>query len=113
MYPVTAGTGSRSSSQSANITQGDFVFGFFMDGEDGRLPVIMGLLGNNEYEVQKNITKAKIYSFRVVPIQRDQLSRYSVKVDRGDTVVPQSGAQTTEGTTVAQGDQPGHRQFSH
>ena len=32
-----------------NITQGDFVFGFFMDGEDVQMPVIMGLLGNNEY----------------------------------------------------------------
>ena len=105
MYPVTAGTGSRGSSASANITQGDFVFGFFMDGEDAQMPVIMGLLGNNEYAaVQKNITKARFIPFSGFT-EKDQLSRYSVKVDRGDTVVPQSGAQTTEGTTVAQGDQ--------
>ena len=100
MYPVTAGTGSRGSSASANITQGDFVFGFFMDGEDAQMPVIMGLLGNNEYAaVQKNITKARFIPFSGFT-EKDQLSRYSVKVDRGDTVVPQSGAQTTEGTTV-------------
>ena len=62
MYPVTAGTGSRSSSQSANITQGDFVFGFFMDGEDAQMPVIMGLLGNNEYATgSKNITNQDLF----------------------------------------------------
>ena len=36
MYPVTAGGGGRGSSQSANITQGTFVFGWFLDGEDVR-----------------------------------------------------------------------------
>ena len=41
MYPVTAGGGGRSSSQSANLTQGNFVFGFFLDGENG---VIWNLL---------------------------------------------------------------------
>ena len=30
MYPVTAGGGGRNSSQNSNITQGDFVFGFFI-----------------------------------------------------------------------------------
>ena len=44
MYPVTAGGGGRGSSQNANLTQGTFVFGFFMDGEDAQLPVIMGVL---------------------------------------------------------------------
>ena len=104
MYPVTAGTGSRGSSASANITQGDFVFGFFMDGEDAQMPVIMGLLGNNEYAaVQKNITPSRFIPFSGFT-ESDQLPRYSIKTSQGDEVVQQTGAQTTEGNTQAQGD---------
>ena len=54
MYPVTAGGGGRGSSASSNITQGTFVFGWFIDGEDGQLPIIMGCLGYNDIQaVQK------------------------------------------------------------
>lgn len=49
MYPVTAGGGPKGSYQSANLTQGTFVFGFFMDGEDAQQPVIMGAIGYNDY----------------------------------------------------------------
>lgn len=49
MYPVTAGGGPGGSSQSANLTQGTFVFGFYLDGEDGQQPVIMGTFGYNDY----------------------------------------------------------------
>ena len=49
MYPVTAGGGNLGASQSSNITEGTFVFGFFLDGEDAQQPVIMGCIGYNEY----------------------------------------------------------------
>ena len=50
MYPVTAGGGGDSGvSANANLRQGMFVFGFFMDGEDGQMPVIMGVIGFNDY----------------------------------------------------------------
>ncbi len=49
-YPVTAGGGGRGSSMTANLTQGTFVYGWYVDGEDGQLPVIMGVLGNNDYQ---------------------------------------------------------------
>ena len=49
MYPVTAGGGPGGSSASANICQGTLVFGFYLDGEDGQQPVIMGCLGNNDF----------------------------------------------------------------
>ena len=55
MYPVTAGGGSGGSSQSANIRQGTFVFGFFLDGQDAQNPIIMGVLGYNSYT---NVTKS-------------------------------------------------------
>ena len=47
MYPVTAGAGQGDSFQTANLRQGMFVFGFYMDGQDMQVPVIMGVLGNN------------------------------------------------------------------
>jgi len=47
MYPVTAGGGQGGSIQTANLRQGMFVFGFYMDGQDMQVPVIMGVLGNN------------------------------------------------------------------
>jgi len=47
MYPITAGGGQTNSSQTPNLRQGMFVFGFFLDGQDQQVPVIMGVLGNN------------------------------------------------------------------
>ncbi len=47
MYPVTAGSGAANAFQTPQIRQGNFVFGFWMDGPDEQVPVIMGILGNN------------------------------------------------------------------
>jgi uncharacterized protein YoxC len=47
MYPVTGGGGQANASATANLRQGNFVFGFFLDGQDQQVPVIMGILGNN------------------------------------------------------------------
>jgi len=64
MYPVTAGGGGRGSSQNANLTQGCFVFGFFLDGENAQQPVIMGCMGYNDLqEIKKNIPDAKFLPF--------------------------------------------------
>ena len=64
MYPVTAGGGGRSSYQNANLTQGCWVFGFFMDGDQCQVPVIMGALGYNDYNaVMKNVPDAKFVPF--------------------------------------------------
>ena len=107
MYPVTAGGGGRNGSQSANISQGDFVFGFFMDGEDAQMPVIMGILGNNEYAaVSKNITKARFVPFSGYT-ENDNVSSTSLNVDRGGEIVRQEGAQTPEGKSDNQGDKTG------
>lgn len=47
MYPVTGGGGQTNASQTPNLRQGMFVFGFFLDGQEQQVPVIMGVLGNN------------------------------------------------------------------
>ena len=70
MYPVTAGGGGRGSSQNANITQGTFVFGWFMDGEDAQLPIIMGVLGHNDYTaVMREVTPTRFIPFSGYPAQ--------------------------------------------
>jgi len=47
MYPVTAGGFQANSGATPNLRQGNMVFGFFLDGQDQQVPVIMGVLGNN------------------------------------------------------------------
>ena len=56
MYPITAGGGQGSSWQTSNLRQGMFVFGFFLDGQDQQVPVIMGVLGNNAQTALKTTT---------------------------------------------------------
>ena len=79
MYPVTAGGGTGSCSQSANLRQGMFVFGFFMDGEDGQQPVIMGVIGTNSYTaVMKNVPDAKFIPFSgLSPEYGEQIATYA------------------------------------
>ena len=47
MYPVTAGGGQAGAMDSTKLRQGNMVFGFFLDGQEQQVPVIMGVLGNN------------------------------------------------------------------
>jgi hypothetical protein len=64
MYPVTAGSGGASASTSAQLRQGTFVFGFFLDGEDAQQPVIMGVLGNNaQTSLEKKVPKIGFLPF--------------------------------------------------
>ena len=44
MMPLTAGGASGGMSQSVNLSGGEFVFGFFLDGEEGQQPVVIGVL---------------------------------------------------------------------
>ena len=48
MLPVTAGT-SGGAVSTPNLRRGNFVYGFFIDGEDAQQPVIMGVIGYNQY----------------------------------------------------------------
>ena len=91
MYPVTAGGGGRGSSQSANLTQGTFVFGFFMDGDDAQLPIIMGVLGYNDYNaVMKNVTPTRFIPFDGYP-ENDEVmgqQRSTLQVMNSQSVQP-------------------------
>jgi hypothetical protein len=48
MYPITAGGGQTSAMQTPNLRHGMMVFGFFLDDKDQQVPVIMGVLANNQ-----------------------------------------------------------------
>ena len=54
MYSVWGG-GLAGSRQTPGIRQGMFVFGFFLDGADQQVPVIMGILGANAKTVVKDL----------------------------------------------------------
>ena len=56
MYPITAGGGQGASYQTPAIKQGNFVFGFFLDGQDQQVPVIMGVLGANAQIPKSTLT---------------------------------------------------------
>ena len=43
------GSGKANRSRSLRISPGDNVFGFFLDGDDAQLPVIIGIFGNTTY----------------------------------------------------------------
>ena len=65
MYPITAGGGQTGSSQTPNLRQGNFVFGFFLDGQEQQVPVIMGVLGNNaqtELQTKTGFNKGKNFT---------------------------------------------------
>ena len=90
MLPVTAGA-SGGAIATPNLRQGNFVYGFFMDGEDAQMPIIMGVIGYNQYTaVMKNVPDTAFLPF----------SGYTDK----DTV-PRKALGTTqeEGTAVAEG----------
>lgn len=95
MYPVTAGGGQANASQTPNLRQGNFVFGFFLDDKDQQVPVIMGVLGNNaQTELQrktgfsggKNFTPQSGYADTKEP-----------KNEAAKEKVPDEGLVTTQG----------------
>ncbi len=55
MYPVWGG-GQGSTFMTPGLKQGMFVFGFFMDGQDMQVPIIMGVLGNNSKTTLERMT---------------------------------------------------------
>ena len=58
MYSVWGG-GLAGSRQTPGIRQGMFVFGFFLDGQDMQVPVIMGVLGANAKTVVEKLKTGK------------------------------------------------------
>ena len=53
LLPTNHGSGKAGTKKKIRVTQGDVVVGFFMDGDDAQLPVIIGVIGNSQYAVNK------------------------------------------------------------
>jgi hypothetical protein len=54
LLPTTAGTGAGGYATDVKLQEGDIVFGFFLDGDDAQLPVIMGAFGRSDYIVSQS-----------------------------------------------------------
>jgi hypothetical protein len=48
LLSTTAGSGAGNYATNIKISPGDSVFGFFMDGDNAQLPVIIGVFGKTE-----------------------------------------------------------------
>ncbi len=88
MYSVWGG-GQGGSFQTPGIKEGMFVFGFFLDGSDEQIPLIMGVLGNNAK------TKIKGVNSKV---------GVDTVTDESSVFEPRSGF-TDDGTTVCSDNQ--------
>ena len=96
MYPVTAGGGGRGSWTSMNLVGGNFVFGFFLDGEDAQQPIIIGCIGYNDYQaVMKNIPDTSFVPFSGYQQEtpNNEVPPYSVK-QAGQGIVAQQESGT-------------------
>ena len=96
MLPVTAGV-SGGAMSTPNLRQGDFVQGYFLDGEDAQQPVIMGVLGFNQYTaVMKNVPDTAFTPFSgfttkdIVPqhslrLEKEEAEAVAEEVDKSKT----------------------------
>lgn len=62
MIPTTSGTGSSNYGVNPKLRPGDVVIGFFLDGDNAQIPIIMGALGNTSL-----YSKDLGYTFPFVP----------------------------------------------
>lgn len=98
MYPVTAGGGQTEAYQTPALRQGNMVFGFFMDGPEMQVPVIMGVLGNNSQTVlaptigNSRVTDSTPGSLATSGIARGQV----LKSESEREVLPDEALQTTK-----------------
>ena len=83
-YPVTAGGGGRGSGQSANLTQGTTVKGYFADGTDEQLPIIVSVVGFNDWNaILKYPPTDKRYQSYSGFLEDEKISTYLVKAFPG------------------------------
>ena len=83
MLPPGSGTGSGQWAESIHFNQGDVVIGFFLDGDNGQVPIIMGMFGNSKFRSEDSDIPSPFkvfsgYSKTVKP------SRYTIKNEVND-----------------------------
>ena len=92
MLPVTAGGGTGGSSQTPNLRQGNFVYGFFLDGEDAQQPIIMGVIGYNDYtQVLNDVSPVGFKPFEGYDRENETVAIYSLKSEKEKPPATQVG----------------------
>lgn len=109
IFPVTAGSGGGGMSQSASFSGGEFVFGFFIDGEDAQQPCILGVLDKSSQES---------FGTQIPPVGFVPFSGYTNKiaVPQTDTKVSSAVSKTTGAgtiTSLSNGGAPGPSQSTN
>ena len=124
MYPITAGGFQARGGQTSQLRQGNMVFGFFLDGQDQQVPVIMGVLGNNSQSIGRltigdnSVTNDKPGSLVTsgyargerskgsateIPPDYDRVIKQPARKQTGDTTRAALDAQAAAGTTNTAG----------
>ena len=118
LLPVTAGGGWGGLGESVNLSGGEWVFGFFLDGNDGQQPVIVGVLDKSTQEdYRDDIPEERYQPFsgysnkRVVPLENtktdDAVEKEPVgeaDVSEGDNGVQRTKTQPKECVWIEQGN---------
>ena len=118
LLPVTAGGGFGGLGESLNLSGGEWVFGFFLDGSDGQQPVIIGVLDKSTQEDYRNEIPPERYkpfsgysNKRVVPLENtktdDAVEKEAVgeaDVSEGDNGVQRTKTQPKECVWIEQGN---------
>lgn len=84
MLPTTAGSGSGANAITPRFSGGEFVFGFFLDGDNGQQPVIIGTLGNSTQTVlSKSLPSVGFKPFSGHTSTGKQVPSYGLKDSKG------------------------------
>lgn len=112
VYPVTAGGGTAATSETANLRQGMFVFGFFLDGEDGQQPVIMGVIGYNDYTaVMAEVPDAKFVPFNGLnPSKGQNVATFARTVGQNPGDLAPAPSVTAQQTPTGETESPNNQQ---
>lgn len=97
MLPVTSGGGTGGSGQTPNLRQGNFVYGFFIDGEDAQQPIIMGVLGYNQYTAISNDTLKGEFPFKPFEgyTNKETVAKYTLKTTKEEPKATQDSTPST------------------
>ena len=97
IIPPTAGTGAANYAQSTRIKPGDIVIGFFLDGDNGQLPMIMGSFGRTKQVPQDLPSEAFIpftgYTSRVPPPDNTVAKSEANEADKESQKSPRTSSQ--------------------
>lgn len=90
MYPVTSGGGGDAAFETPALRKGNFVYGFFLDGEDAQQPVIIGILGYNQYQTIYSQKPAPFSPFRGYN-NTSPIANYAILSDKESNPIPGIG----------------------